>query len=334
VRAEAVHFTGPCHVELREIDLPEPAGERVLVSTERSGISSGTELLAYRGQLDPSLPLDEAIGALGGTFTWPFRYGYSAVGRVERPAGGWREGQRVFAFHPHQDRFVADAGELMAADGLDPATATMYPLVETALQVSLDAAPRLGERVVVVGLGAVGLLAAALLVRTGAEVLGSEPLPARRAAAKAFGIDAVAPAEVPEAVAEWTGGRGADQVVEASGNPEALGPALELLGHEGVALVCSWYGARPATLPLGGPFHRRRLTIRGSQVSTLAAAQRARWDRPRRTELAWRLTRELPLDALPTREFEFERAADAYASLDAGADDLVHAVLRYAGPER
>jgi len=334
VRARAVHFTGPCRVELRDLDLPEPAGERVLVATERSGISSGTELLAYRGQVDPALPLDEAIGALAGTFAYPFRYGYSAVGRVLRPAGGWREGQRVFAFHPHQDRFVADPGELMEADGLDPATATMYPLVETALQVSLDAAPRLGERVVVVGLGAVGILVAALLARAGAEVLGCEPLPARRSAAGAFGIEAVPPERVGASVAERTGGRGADLVVEASGNPEALGPALELLGHEGVALVCSWYGTKPASLPLGGAFHRRRLTIRSTQVSTIAAAQRARWDRPRRAELAWRLTRELPLHALASREFDFERAADAYAWLDAGRGDLVHAVLRYpSGPD-
>jgi 2-desacetyl-2-hydroxyethyl bacteriochlorophyllide A dehydrogenase len=333
VRARAVHFTGPCRVELRDLDLPEPARDRVLVATERSGISSGTELLAYRGQVDPALPLDDAIGALAGTFAYPFRYGYSAVGRVLRPGGGWREGQLVFAFHPHQDRFVADAGELTPVDGLDPATATMYPLVETALQVSLDAAPRFGERVVVIGLGAVGILVAALLARAGAEVLGCEPLPARRTAARAFGVEALPPERLQEAVPRWTGGRGADLVVEASGNPGALGPALELLGHEGVALVCSWYGTQPASLPLGGAFHRRRLTIRGTQVSTIGAAQRGRWDRQRRTELAWKLTRELPLEALATREFDFERAADAYAWLDAGRGDLVHAVLRYpSGP--
>ena len=93
-------------------------------------------------------------------------------GRVVRPAGGFREGQLVFAFHPHQDRFVADAGDAVAVDDLDPRAATLYPTVETALQVTLDAAPRLGETVVVVGLGAVGILAAALLARTGAVVLG------------------------------------------------------------------------------------------------------------------------------------------------------------------
>lgn len=324
-----MHFTAPRRVELREVEVPEPDGDRVLVGTECSGISSGTELLAWRGEVDPGLPLDETLGSLAGTFAYPFRYGYSAVGRVLRPAGGLREGQLVFAFHPHQDRFVVGADQVTAVDGLDPAAATMYPLVETALQVCLDASPRLGETVVVVGLGAVGILVAALLARTGAQVLGSDPLPPRRAAAGAFAVEAVPPEDLAGAVAGRTGGRGADLAVEASGNPDALGPVLRLLAHEGVALVCSWYGTRPASLPLGADFHRRRLAIRSTQVSTLAAVQRSRWDRRRRAELAWRLAGELPLHVLATHEFPFERAADAYARLDERQGDLVHAVLRY-----
>ena len=100
MRARAVHFVAPRRVELREVELPDPSEGRILVATEWSGISSGTELLAYRGEVDPDLPLDETLGALAATFTYPFRYGYSAVGRVLRPAGPLREGQRVFAFHP------------------------------------------------------------------------------------------------------------------------------------------------------------------------------------------------------------------------------------------
>jgi 2-desacetyl-2-hydroxyethyl bacteriochlorophyllide A dehydrogenase len=331
MRARAVHFVAPGRVELREVELPDPseAEGRVLVATEWSGISSGTELLAYRGEVDPDLPLDETLGALAGTFAYPFRYGYSAVGRVVHPAGPLREGQLVFAFHPHQDRFVTDAAEVTPVDGLDPRAATLYPLVETALQVGLDAAPRLGETVVVVGLGAVGILVGALLARAGAVVLGSEPEPTRRAAAAAFGLRAVAPDEVPDAVAAESGGRGADLVVEASGNPRALASSLGLLAHEGTALVCSWYGTKPASLPLGAAFHRRRLELRSTQVSTLPAALTARWDRGRRAGVAWRLARELPLGVLATHAFPFERAAEAYARADGKEDGLIHAALRY-----
>jgi 2-desacetyl-2-hydroxyethyl bacteriochlorophyllide A dehydrogenase len=328
MKARAVHFVAPRRVELREVEVPDPPTGHVLVATEWSGISSGTELLAYRGEVDPELPLDETLGALAGTFAYPFRYGYSAVGRVVRPAAPLREGQRVFAFHPHQDRFVAHAREVVAVDDLDPRAATLYPMVETALQVCLDAAPRLGETAVVVGLGAVGILVAALLHRTGAVVLGAEPEPARRAAAAAFGVRAVAPDQAQEVVAAETR-QGADLVVEASGNPGALASSLGLLAHEGTALVCSWYGTKPVALPLGAAFHRRRLALRSTQVSTLPAALTARWDRRRRTELAWRLTRELPLSVLATHSFPFEQAAEAYAGADRRDDGLIHATLRY-----
>src|SRR6266508_409463 len=279
MKARAVHFVAPRRVELREVDLPDPSEGRILVATEWSGISSGTELLAYRGEIDPDLPLDETLGALSGTFAYPFRYGYSAVGRVARPAGPLKEGQLVFAFHPHQDRFVVDAREAVPIDGLDPRAATLYPLVETALQVCLDAAPRLGETAV--------------------------------------------------AVAAETEERGADLVAEASGDPRALASSLPLLAHEGTALVCSWYGTKPASLPLGAAFHRRRLAIRSTQVSTLPAALTARWDRGRRTEVAWRLARELPLPILATHEFPFERATEAFARVDRKEDGLLHAALRY-----
>jgi threonine dehydrogenase-like Zn-dependent dehydrogenase len=224
---------------------------------------------------------------------------------------------------------VVDARQVVAVDGLDPHVATLYPMVETALQVCLDAAPRLGEVAVVVGMGAVGVLVAALLGRAGAVVLGSEPEPARRAAAGAFGVRALTPEEVPEAVAAETRRRGADLVVEASGSPRALASSLGLLAHEATALVCSWYGTKPASLPLGAAFHRRRLGIQSTQVSTLPAALTARWDRGRRAELAWRLARELPLPVLATHEFPFERAADAYACVDRKQDGLIHAALRY-----
>jgi 2-desacetyl-2-hydroxyethyl bacteriochlorophyllide A dehydrogenase len=329
MKARAVHFVAPRRVELREVEVPDPPEGHILVATEWSGISSGTELLAYRGEVDPDLPLDETLGALAGTFAYPFRYGYSAVGRVVRPAAPFQEGQRVFAFHPHQDRFVADAREVVPVDDLDPRAATLYPMVETALQVSLDAAPRLGETAVVVGLGTIGILVAALLNRTGAVVLGSEPEPARRAAAGAFGVRALDPDDVSEAVAAETSGQGADLVVEASGDPGALASSLGLLAHEGTALVCSWYGTKPVSLPLGAEFHRRRLALRSTQVSTLPAALTARWDRRRRAELAWRLASGLPLSVLATHAFPFEQAAEAYACADRKDDGLMHAALRY-----
>jgi 2-desacetyl-2-hydroxyethyl bacteriochlorophyllide A dehydrogenase len=329
MRARAVRFVAPYSVELDEVPVPEPAPGQLLVRAECSGISAGTEMLAYRGELDPALPRDETLGSLGGTFAYPFSYGYAAVGRVERSRGDVAEGALVFAFHPHQERFVVDERDALPLDGGDARVAALLPLVETGLQICLDAGPRVEEDVVVMGLGCVGVLAAALLARAGARVIGAEPHEPRRRAAARFGVEAVAPERLEERVREATGGRGATLLVEATGSPAALPAGLPLLAHEGTALVCSWYGTKTVPLPLGAEFHRRRLTIRSSQVSTIPSELAGRWDRARRLRAAHRLLSELPLEALATHEFPFERAPEAYAAIDRPDPALVHAALRY-----
>jgi 2-desacetyl-2-hydroxyethyl bacteriochlorophyllide A dehydrogenase len=324
-----VCFIAPGRVELEEVEVREPADGELLVRAEYSGISGGTEMLAYRGEVDRELALDEALAALGGTFEYPFAYGYSVVGRVERSRGTLEEGARVFAFHPHQDVVVIGEGDVIPLDGEDPRRATLLPLVEAALQAALDAGSRFGEVVAVLGLGCVGALTGALLGRAGARVIGSEPRPERRHAAGRLGVEAVPPEELVARLDELTGGHGVPLVIEASGRPEVLAESLALLAHEGTALVCSWYGTKPVALPLGADFHRRRLAIRSTQVSTIPSHLAARWDRQRRREAARSLLSDLPLDCLATHEFPFERAPDAYAAVAGGAPDLIHAALRY-----
>jgi 2-desacetyl-2-hydroxyethyl bacteriochlorophyllide A dehydrogenase len=335
--ARAVQFTAPRQVDLVEVDLPSPRAGELVVATAYSGISAGTEMLAYRGELDPDLALDETLGSLGGTFRYPFRYGYSCVGRVERGTTQLPPGTLVFAFQPHQDRFVAAEAEVVPLDpGTDPRQATLLPLVETALQLALDAGvalggPVLGEPVVVLGLGAVGLLTALLLRSAGAEVLAAEPRADRREVAVSLGLRAVSPAEVADLVAERTGGRGVPLLVELSGAPPALADGLALLGHEGVALVGSWYGSKPVPLPLGGDFHRRRLVLRSSQVSTVPAALAGRWDDDRRRRAARRLLGEMPTAVLATSQFPAAAVASAYAAVDRGVPGLLHAALCWDG---
>jgi 2-desacetyl-2-hydroxyethyl bacteriochlorophyllide A dehydrogenase len=326
--ARALWFVGPHSVEVRESDIPEPGPDEALVRTAFSGISPGTELLAYRGEIDDTVALDDTLPALSGRFSYPFRYGYSCVGFVER-GRALDEGTPVFAFQPHQDRFVVTAGDALEIHGLDPRTATLFPLVETAFQVSLDAEHAHGALVVVAGLGVVGLLVALLLQRDGAQVLGSEPLTWRREVAQSLGVEAVTPGDLDAGVARATDQRGAPLLVEVSGNPAALADGLRVLSHEGTALVVSWYGTKPVTLPLGAEFHRRRLTIRSSQVSSIPARLAGEWTRERRRRVALELMAELPLDAVATHEFPFTEAETAFRHVDAAPPGLLHAALCY-----
>jgi 2-desacetyl-2-hydroxyethyl bacteriochlorophyllide A dehydrogenase len=300
----------------------------VLVRTLYSGISSGTETLAYRGELDPSMPIDEVIATLRGTFTYPFPYGYSCVGVVEEGADLVAEGDLVFAFHPHQDAFVAAASDVVLLRSRDARAATLFPLVETALQTTLDAGAVHHEEVLVYGLGPVGLLTCLLLTRAGASVLAAEPMPWRRSLAASLGIDAVSPPEVTARLAAAAEG-GVSLAVEASGNPDALADALGALRREGTVLVASWYGSKPVHLELGGEFHRRRLCIRSTQVSTMPAALAARWSIERRRRAALALLETLPLRELATHEFPFTEAPRAYEAIERGEPGLMHAALRY-----
>jgi 2-desacetyl-2-hydroxyethyl bacteriochlorophyllide A dehydrogenase len=326
--ARALVFEAPRRVGVSPVAVGSPGDGDILVHTLWSGISGGTEMLAYRGEIDPTLPLDETIGALGGSFAFPFRYGYSCVGRAEHPRGQTPHGRLVFAFHPHQDTFVIAADDVVVVDDVDPRLATLFPLVETALQVALDAGPVLEQPVAVIGLGAVGILTALMLQRAGARVVGIEPLAERRAICAAVGVDSVAPVEGAGLIAAKAPA-GLPLVVEASGQPEALPAALPLLGHEGEALVVSWYGTKEVHLPLGAEFHRRRLRIRSTQVSSIPASLAASWSVGRRRAVVQELLHALPLTPLATHSYPFERAGDAFAALDHGDAGLVHAALCY-----
>ena len=133
-------------------------------------------MLAYRGELDSTLSRDETLGPLAGSFEYPFTYGYSAVGTVEASRTDLGEGERVFAFHPHQTRFVVTAADVVPIGDCNPRTATLFPLLETALQISLDTGIRHREVAAVVGLGPIGILTATSsrgAVRSSSEVIQS-----------------------------------------------------------------------------------------------------------------------------------------------------------------
>jgi threonine dehydrogenase-like Zn-dependent dehydrogenase len=153
-----------------------------------------------------------------------------------------------------------------------------------------------------------------------------EPLEWRRNLAGSLGVSTVALEEL--------GQEEVPLVIDASGNPEVPGRALDMLAHEGTLLVVSWFGSKPVQLPLGGAFHRRRLTIRSTQVSTIPARLGATWSVARRRAEAAALLPELPLDDLCSHVFPFADAADAFRAVDENPPGLMHAVLDYGGNGR
>src|SRR5207248_1820264 len=116
--ARALFHTAPRCVEIRDIPSPRAGPGEVVVRTIRSGISSGTERLVFRGEVPEEMALDDTIKSLEGAFRYPFPYGYACVGRAEG------DDQLVFAFHAHQDVFTAPADDLIPLPSVDPAAGT------------------------------------------------------------------------------------------------------------------------------------------------------------------------------------------------------------------
>lgn len=334
--ARALWFAAPFTAEVRPETVPPPGPGEVRIRAIASAPSAGTEMLVYRGEVPGDLALD--LPTLAGSFSFPIKYGYAAVGRVLDAGPGvhaFSAGDRVFVHHPHQDVFVVP--ENMPAplpEDLDPLLGLFTANLETALNVVHDTPIQLGETALVFGQGVVGLLVTQLLRLAGAgRVLVVEPIERRRELALAVGADeAFAPGgDLAGRVFGATGGRGADVAVEASGSGAALQSAVETVAVEGTVVVASWYGAKPVTLSLGGRFHRGRVRLRSSQVGRINPELAPRWDRSRRLETAIGLLPRLRLKELVSHRIPFASAPDAYRLIDEHPEETVQVVLTHDG---
>jgi len=330
--AASVWFPRAREVEIRDETVGAPGAGEVRVHAIASGLSHGTEMLVFRGQVPQDLALD--LPTLAGSYAFPIKFGYASVGRVVATGAGVADlapGDHVFVHHPHQQEYVVSAAAAVRLPKrLPPELGVFLANCETALTVVLDAHPRLEEEVVVIGQGVVGLLVTQLMKRAGTSVTAVEPLALRRALAVRCGADeAVAPDEALARIAARTSDRGADIVIEASGNASALQLAIDSAAFQASVIVCSWYGTKPVSLDLGSRFHRARLRLISSQVSQLDPALAPRWDRQRRLDTARGLLDELVLAPLITHRIPFARAAEAYELVDQHAEETVQVILTY-----
>jgi 2-desacetyl-2-hydroxyethyl bacteriochlorophyllide A dehydrogenase len=316
VISRALFFDGPRQVSVRDVQLPAPADGEVLVRGLSSAISQGTELLLYRGE-GPE-PFDPSLDSAAATPTYPRRYGYAWVGAIVEGAGTRLvPGTRVFALAPHGAAHVlpANAVRTLRSD-IPVARAALAANLETAITCVWDAEVALGERVVVLGAGVVGLLVAWLLQRSGVTVTLFDRRPKRRECARGL---------VPKAtvLTEGAPDARADVVIEATGDPAVLDRAIGWAAPSARIIVASFYGRRRAAVDLGDAFHRRRLSIVASQVSTIPLRLGGRWDAARRFGLVEDLLGEPVLDGIVAPPVPFERAPELYAKLASDDGDVL-----------
>ena len=284
--------------------------EGVLVTTIASGISRGTESLVFAGRVPTSQHATMRAPLMAGAFPFPVKYGYSAVGFAET-------GQRVFVLHPHQDRFRAPAAMCIPVpDAVPSERAVLAANMETALNILWDAAPLLGERILVIGAGVVGLLTASLCAAIpAAEVTLVDIDPSRAGFARHLGCHFALPEQAPGEQ---------DLIIHASASEQGLRLALDRAAFEARIIEASWFGDRRPSLPLGEAFHQRRLRLISSQVGSVAPALRQGRSYAQRLATALALLDDERLDALVQSRCPFNDLPRRMASLLAGG--LCHVV--------
>ncbi len=331
----------PYKVSVREVELPQPAADQILVRTEVSFVSPGTELAVYTGTHqwleDPSLP----------DWKFPFRPGYSAAGTVEAVGAGvrgWRPGDRVSYPGNHASHelltFGHERGRLWQLPaGLDAERAAVACVARYGMGAAIRAGLTLGRSAAVLGLGVIGQFALRCLLAAGAHpVVGIDSVKMRREAAKAAGADHVidpSAGDEREQLARFLGTRGAEVVADATGVPDALPGAMALACDLGQVIVVGSPRGRAKDVNFYDDLHRRSLEVAGAHGNMLFESAHTRlagaWDIDKAQ--SWLLAAlgsgRLNLAGLITHHIGPDRLGDAYEGLLKRKDEYLGVAVRW-----
>lgn len=324
-KASTLFFTSPKHVEIKEIPLPVLKDDEVLVQSICSAISAGTEMLVYCNQFPHLADTHDNISS---DLNYPLAYGYACVGKVveigKKVNSEW-ENRLVFSFQPHSSHFVTKPENLFPIpDSLSPETACFFPSMETAVNLIQDGAPILGERVLVLGQGVIGLLTASLLSEFPLEKLvvvdnyeiRKNALSSHKSQVTSLSLKNLQPSTF-------------DLVFELTGSPTVLNDAIELTTFSGRVVIGSWYGEKKSEVHLGGSFHRSRIKLISSQVSTIQPELSGRWNKARRVQVTWEALERIKPEKWITHRFSLDDASKAYQLLDENSQEIIQVIFDY-----
>ncbi len=343
---KVLRFDAPRRARIVDSDSPRAEGKYSVARTLASSISAGTEMAFYRGtapQLNSKTDQYGLHHPAPGAMQYPLQsdapgawwMGYSAVGRIVEVGPDeheLREGDLVWTNQGHKSMLRSDGFVKLPAD-MDVERATFLALINIAFNGMLDARVKLLDDVVIFGMGTLGLLFTQMCRLSGARVTAVDTLPSRLALAKTMGaervLDASASPNIGVQVQEFTNGRGADVVIEVTGNVDVLPEAIRCAGHEGIVTMVSFYQKGAASLQLSQEFHLKRITLRASHVSGLNPELRQQYTMQRRLEQALRLAQTLDVLPLISHRVPFEKMTDALQMIDQNPSACQAVVVKY-----
>ena len=325
-------ITGPKRAELEDQPVPALTDDGLLVRAEATAISTGTEIRAYRG-----IPVDEEGELLypSAPLSFPYENGYSMVGRVVdtgRMVDGFTKGDRVFVSEAHKEyASVAAAAALKLPDGVPTEHAVFLSILGVGQLALRKGSSAPGENVAIVGLGVIGLATVALCKAFRFRVLGLDTDGRRLEVAKAMGIEVASPSDgaFDRRVLDWSGGDGADMVVEAASTWRATRTAMDVARKGGTVVVVARHTDKPDFSPVSHPYFGKDLRLLTSYGYT-----DDRWDRMTSMRLMLDMLESGDLEVAPmlSHEFDWSEIPDVYRRMDEGDSELLGVVIRW--PER
>ncbi len=339
-------ITGQKKAEIQKSDIDDTlAPDEILVRTECSFISAGTELSIYTGK-------EELVFQKGAWCAYPWKPGYANVGTVEavgKSVTRTRAGERVFTFGPHASHFKYSQDSLVmpVPSGIDSgiAAASRMAGVATAAMAVVDRA-LYRPNVAVFGLGMVGNLAAQSFRILGANVVGIDPLPARRKLAEACGIrNTLAGGEnkiLEGELAKIAGSPKMDICIDAVGHTAVVLQALSLTANVGQLILLGTPRA-----PLDGnmttafnEIHLRNITVRGALEWCLPVYPPAAmfgyrtlpilslWDKQKMI-FEWISDRQLHVEPMISHRLPASKIGEAYEGLLGNPEKFTGVVLEW-----
>ncbi len=247
--SQLIAFTGPEQVEVQTFDPPAFGDNELLIRTEYSGVSQGTEVWALTGRRReltfPTVPgyqsvgIVEAVGANVTGFAVGQRVLFHASRLPEDATDTWMGGHVSHAISPT----TGDPPPRVVPEGVDPKTAALAAMWAVSLRGVDMLTLKPNDLVVVTGLGLIGQAAAQLARLRGAIVVASDLHPTRLDLAKAYSADLVVDARA-SGLAEAIRGlrpKGADVVIDTTGRVDMFAPCVDLLRPLGQFLMQGFY---------------------------------------------------------------------------------------------
>ena len=325
--------TGPRIAEFQDVPVPECPRGGLLVRAVVTALSTGTEMRTYRGT--PVDPEGRLLYPSGVPLEFPYEIGYSMVGMVEAvgaDVAGFSVGDRVFVGEPHK-QYAAVPADLAfrLPEGLPDYSAAFLNVLNVGQLALRKGRPGPGENVAIVGLGVVGLSALAFCRAFRFSALAVDTDERRLAVASAMGADATASpqaADLPEAVAAWSGGRGADVAIEAATAWSAIKTAMDIVRPRGTVVVVATHTDTPDFSPVSYPYNVKDVALLTSYGYD---PRDDRWDKKACMSLAADLLAGGEMDVSPmiTHRVEWSEIPDVYRRLDGSGERPIGVVVRW-----